>query len=75
VKNRTQLRSGATVARRRAPGTQSDSLDGVFGALSDPIRRAILTRLAQGECPVSTLGEPFAVSLLSKHLHVLETPA
>lgn len=74
MKNRIQHRSVANVARRRVPGSQSDSLDEVFGALSDPIRRAILTRLAAGECPVSTLGEPFAVSppAISKHLRVLE---
>jgi len=74
VKNRIQHRSVASVARRRVPGSQFDSLDEVFGALSDPIRRAILTRLAAGECPVSTLGEPFAVSppAISKHLRVLE---
>ena len=74
MKNRIQHRSVASVARRRVPGSQFDSLDEVFGALSDPIRRAILTRLAAGECPVSTLGEPFAVSppAISKHLRVLE---
>ena len=74
MKNRIQHRSGASKVRRRIPRAQSDSLDEVFGALSDPIRRAILTRLAAGECPVSTLGEPFAVSppAISKHLRVLE---
>ena len=74
MKNRIQHRSVASKARRRVPRSQSDSLDEVFGALSDPIRRAILTRLAAGECPVSTLGEPFAVSppAISKHLRVLE---
>jgi len=74
VKNRLQARSRAGLTRRRVLVRQSDSLDEVFGALSDPIRRAILTRLAQGECPVSTLGEPFAVSppAISKHLRVLE---
>ena len=51
------------------------SLDSVFGALSDPTRRAILARLARGECSVSTLGAPFAVTApaISKHLRVLET--
>ena len=50
-------------------------LDAVFGALSDPIRRAILARLAQGECPVTTLAAPFSVSApaISKHLRVLES--
>lgn len=50
-------------------------LNGVFGALSDPTRRAILTRLAQGECPVAVLAAPFDVSApaISKHLRVLES--
>jgi len=74
VKNQPQLRSRASSALRQASAMQRDSLDQVFGALADPIRRAILTRLAEGECPVSTLGEPFAVSppAISKHLRVLE---
>jgi DNA-binding transcriptional ArsR family regulator len=50
-------------------------LDAVFGALSDPIRRNILSRLARGECSVTTLGEPFDVSApaITKHLRVLES--
>jgi DNA-binding transcriptional ArsR family regulator len=74
VKNKPQNRSRASAALRRASGLQANSLDDVFGALSDPIRRAILTRLAEGECAVSALGEPFAVSppAISKHLRVLE---
>jgi DNA-binding transcriptional ArsR family regulator len=49
-------------------------LDAVFGALSDPIRRTIVSRLGRGECSVTALGEPFAVSApaISKHLRVLE---
>ena len=49
-------------------------MNAVFGALSDPIRRAIVARLAQGECSVTTLATPFAVSApaISKHLRVLE---
>ena len=74
MKTQSKHRSRASITRRRAPEPQTDSLDEVFRALSDPIRRAILTRLAEGECPVSTLGEPFAVSppAISKHLRVLE---
>jgi len=51
-----------------------DSLSLTFAALSDPTRRAILARLANGECSVTTLAEPFAMSLpaVSKHLKVLE---
>ena len=51
-----------------------DQLSLVFGALADPIRRAILTRLADGEATVAELAAPFAVSqpAISKHLKVLE---
>ncbi|HTZ10681.1 MAG TPA: metalloregulator ArsR/SmtB family transcription factor [Acidimicrobiales bacterium] len=50
------------------------SLDGIFGALSDPTRRAILDRLAGGEATVGELAGPFPMSLqaVSKHLKVLE---
>lgn len=52
----------------------SDSLSSVFAALADPTRRAILERLARGECSVSELAAPFAISApaISKHLRVLE---
>jgi DNA-binding transcriptional ArsR family regulator len=52
----------------------SHSLDRTFSALSDPTRRAILARLAQGDAAVSELASPFAMSLpaISKHLRVLE---
>jgi DNA-binding transcriptional ArsR family regulator len=45
-----------------------------FGALADPTRRAILTRLAQSDATVSELAEPFPITLqaVSKHLKVLE---
>lgn len=50
------------------------SLDAVFSALSDPTRRAILTRLASGEASVNELAAPFDMSqpAVSKHLRVLE---
>lgn len=50
------------------------NLDATFQALSDPTRRAILARLAQGEASVNELAEPFAMSqpAISKHLKVLE---
>lgn len=49
-------------------------LDATFAALSDPTRRAILARLAQGNASVTELAEPFAMSqpAISKHLKVLE---
>jgi DNA-binding transcriptional ArsR family regulator len=52
----------------------SEALDAVFSALADPTRRAILTRLGQGDASVTELAEPFDVTLpaVSKHLRVLE---
>jgi DNA-binding transcriptional ArsR family regulator len=52
----------------------ADRLSLVFGALADPTRRAILTRLADGEATVAELAAPFAMSqpAISKHLKVLE---
>jgi DNA-binding transcriptional ArsR family regulator len=52
----------------------ADRLSLVFGALADPTRRAILTRLADGEATVAELAAPFAISqpAVSKHLKVLE---
>jgi DNA-binding transcriptional ArsR family regulator len=49
-------------------------LDTAFYALSDPTRRAILSRLALGEATVSELMEPFELSqpTISKHLKVLD---
>jgi DNA-binding transcriptional ArsR family regulator len=51
------------------------SLDLVFAALSDPTRRAILARLADGEATVNELVAPFGFSqpTISKHLKVLES--
>lgn len=51
-----------------------DSLSRTFAALADPTRRAILARLATGECTVGELASPFAMSgpAISKHLKVLE---
>jgi DNA-binding transcriptional ArsR family regulator len=52
----------------------NDPLTAVFSALSDPTRRAILAKLAQGEATVSELAEPFRLAqpTISKHLRVLE---
>jgi len=51
-----------------------DELSLTFAALADPTRRAILSRLADGEATVNELAEPFDMSLqaVSKHLQVLE---
>jgi DNA-binding transcriptional ArsR family regulator len=52
----------------------TDRLSATFAALADPTRRAILARLASGECSVTELAEPFEMSMpaVSKHLRVLE---
>jgi DNA-binding transcriptional ArsR family regulator len=54
--------------------TTQRRLDRTFGALADPIRRAILARLADGDATVGELARPFRVSrpAISKHLRVLE---
>ncbi len=54
--------------------TGADALSDVFGALADPTRRAILTRLTAGDATVAQLAAPFAVSqpAISRHLKVLE---
>lgn len=53
----------------------TSSLDTTFAALSDPTRRAILSRLALGETTVLELAKPFAMSqpAISRHLKVLES--
>jgi DNA-binding transcriptional ArsR family regulator len=50
------------------------NLDAVFAALADPTRRAILSRLADGEASVKEISAPFELSqpAVSKHLKVLE---
>jgi DNA-binding transcriptional ArsR family regulator len=52
----------------------TDHLSTTFAALADPIRRAILAKLAVGESSVNDLAEPFDISLpaISRHLKVLE---
>ena len=51
-----------------------DHLSSTFQALADPTRRAILSRLSQGEASVTELAAPFSMSMpaISKHLKVLE---
>lgn len=52
----------------------STPLDLAFHALSDPTRRAVVSRLAKGEVAVSALAAPFDMALPSfaQHLKVLE---
>lgn len=50
-------------------------LDRAFGALADPVRRAILVRLSAGEATLTELAEPFPITMqaVSRHVQVLET--
>ena len=52
----------------------ADALSRVFAALSDPIRRDMVARLADGDATVNELAEPYDVTVqaVSKHLRVLE---
>lgn len=52
----------------------ANELDLVFGAVSDPTRRAILARLRQSEARVTEIAEKFPIALnsTSKHIKVLE---
>jgi DNA-binding transcriptional ArsR family regulator len=52
----------------------SMDLNQTFSALSDPTRRAILSKLAKGDVPILELASPFDMSLpaVSKHIRVLE---
>lgn len=47
----------------------------IFAALGDPVRRAIVERLADGDAIVNELAAMFPISLqaVSKHIKVLET--
>lgn len=49
-------------------------LDSVMAAISDPTRRAIISRLAQGPARISDIAAPFSMSLtgVCKHVRVLE---
>jgi DNA-binding transcriptional ArsR family regulator len=52
----------------------SEPLDGVFQALADPTRRAVLGRLGRGPASISELAMPFDMALPSfmKHIRTLE---
>jgi DNA-binding transcriptional ArsR family regulator len=53
----------------------SETLDRTFFALSDPTRRSILERLADGPATIGELAEPFGLTLngVKKHVGILET--
>ena len=49
-------------------------LDGLFVALADPTRRAVIRRLGNGPASVGELARPFSIALPSfmKHVRTLE---
>lgn len=53
---------------------QQPALDGLFRALADPTRRAVVARLANGPAAMSELARPFEMAAPSflQHLRVLE---
>jgi DNA-binding transcriptional ArsR family regulator len=53
---------------------QTAGLDGVFNALCDPTRRAILARLTDNDARVTDIAAEFPISLnsISKHIRMLE---
>jgi DNA-binding transcriptional ArsR family regulator len=53
---------------------KSNQLDGVFNALCDPTRRAILARLTDTDARVTEIAADFPISLnsISKHIRMLE---
>ena len=61
------------VPLNRAANPDSDSLDRVFFALSDPVRREILERLDGDDLLVSEIAAGFSISLqaVSRHIQVL----
>ena len=53
---------------------QTATLNGVFNALCDPTRRAILARLTDADARVTEIAGDFPISLnsISKHIRMLE---
>jgi DNA-binding transcriptional ArsR family regulator len=62
------------LSKRQNDRRSAGGLEGVFHALSDPTRRAIVERLGRGPASASELARPLAMSLLAvvQHLQVLE---
>jgi DNA-binding transcriptional ArsR family regulator len=57
------------------PPARGPELDGLFAALADPTRRAIVERLlAAGELSIGDVAAPFAISgpAITRHMQVLE---
>ena len=51
-------------------GEPERPLDGIFKALGDSGRRALLERLARGEATLGELAQPLAMSLPAVHQHL-----
>ena len=51
-----------------------EQLNGLFHALADPTRRAVIGRLGRGRASISELAQPFDMALPSfmKHIRMLE---
>jgi DNA-binding transcriptional ArsR family regulator len=62
------------MSQETAAHLSEDELDRAFGALADRTRRAILTRLTEGDAGVLEVAAPFPMSqpAITKHLRVLE---
>jgi DNA-binding transcriptional ArsR family regulator len=56
------------------PSPDPEALDAIFRALSHPVRRSVVQRLARGSGGTSELAEPFGMALPSflQHLGLLE---
>jgi len=69
----TQPQSAAESPGATVLSLEEERLSRVFFALSDPVRRSILTRLGGGAFLVSELAEPFDISVqaVSRHIQVL----
>ena len=54
---------------------RDERLDRAFGALADPVRRALIARLSRGPATVNDLAAPFPITLqaISRHVGVLES--
>jgi DNA-binding transcriptional ArsR family regulator len=64
---------GADTLDVNAEHEEPETLDQVFSALADPVRRSILRRLDGEDLLVSELAQPFRISLqaVSRHIQVL----
>jgi DNA-binding transcriptional ArsR family regulator len=62
------------MVERATDPASGNVLTAVFAALGDPVRRAIVDRLVEGDATVSELAAMFPISLqaVSKHIGVLD---